>query len=51
VFHRLRVPCLLSFFSCVDAVFAAPDAALVEVPVTGAAANARATGCGTARRR
>jgi ArsR family transcriptional regulator len=32
VWYRLRVPCLLSFFSCVDAVFADPDAELVEVP-------------------
>ena len=24
VFYRLRVPCLLSFFSCIDAVFADP---------------------------
>ena len=32
VFYRLRVPCLLSFFSCVDAVFEDPDAELVDLP-------------------
>ncbi len=32
VFYRLRVPCLLSFFSCVDAVFENPDADLVQLP-------------------
>ncbi len=31
VFYRLRVPCLLSFFSCVDAVFENPDADLVQL--------------------
>ncbi len=31
VFYRLRVPCLLSFFSCVDAVFENPDAELVQL--------------------
>ena len=53
VFYRLRVPCLLSFFSCVDAVFADPDADLVEVPVPapGAVGTACATGCATPRRR
>ncbi len=42
VFYRLRVPCLLSFFPCVDAVFEDPDAELVELPRSGAAA----TSCG-----
>ncbi len=51
VFYRLRVPCLLSFFSCVDAVFADPDADLVEVPAPGAAAKACASGCAAPRRR
>ncbi len=32
VFYRLRVPCLLSFFSCADAVFENPDADLIDVP-------------------
>ncbi len=32
VFYRLRVPCLLSVLSCVDAVFEDPDADLVELP-------------------
>ncbi len=51
VFYRLRVPCLLSFFSCVDAVFADPDAELVEVPAPGAAARACGSGCATPKRR
>jgi DNA-binding transcriptional ArsR family regulator len=57
VFYRLRVPCLLSFFSCVDAVFADPDAELVEVPPpsTAAAGKDCAGGCtpapGTSGRR
>ena len=53
VFYRLRVPCLLSFFSCVDAVFANPDADLVEVPLPApvAAGQACANGCAPARRR
>lgn len=53
VFYRLRVPCLLSFFSCVDAVFADPDADLVEVPVPapGGAGKACGGGCATPRRR
>ncbi len=51
VFYRLRVPCLLSFFSCVDAVFADPDAELVEVPAPAPAAKACAGGCATPRRR
>jgi DNA-binding transcriptional ArsR family regulator len=33
VWYRLRVPCLLDFFSCVDAVFADPDADWVDVPL------------------
>jgi ArsR family transcriptional regulator len=32
VFYRLRVPCLLSFFPCVDAVFEDPDSDVVELP-------------------
>ncbi len=36
VFYRLRVPCLLSFFPCVDAVFEDPDADLVELKAPGA---------------
>lgn len=53
VFYRLRVPCLLSFFACVDAVFADPDADLVEVPVpaAGGAGKACANGCAPPRRR
>lgn len=54
VWYRLRVPCLLSFFSCVDAVFADPDAELVEVPLPAAGAAAGAactTGCAPSRRR
>jgi ArsR family transcriptional regulator len=52
VFYRLRVPCLLSFFSCVDAVFADPDADLVEVPVPapGAATRRSESGCAPRRR-
>jgi ArsR family transcriptional regulator len=52
VFYRLRVPCLLSFFSCVDAVFADPDAELVELPGHPAPAGAgKPCGCATPRRR
>ncbi len=52
VWYRLRVPCLLSFFSCVDAVFADPDADLVETPLPApAAGKACTTGCTPARRR
>lgn len=53
VWYRLRVPCLLSFFSCVDAVFADPDAELVEVPLpaAGAAAGAACTSLGAPSRR
>ncbi len=52
VFYRLRVPCLLSFFSCVDAVFADPDADLVEVPLSSpSAVKACGGGCTPARRR
>lgn len=53
VFYRLRVPCLLSFFSCVDAVFADPDADLVDIPVPapGLAGKACATGGAPPRRR
>lgn len=56
VFYRLRVPCLLSFFSCVDAVFADPDAELVEVPLPtagsmGAAGKGCGGGCASPRRR
>lgn len=52
VFYRLRVPCLLSFFTCVDAVFADPDADLVEVPLPAPGAG-KACGprCAPARRR
>jgi DNA-binding transcriptional ArsR family regulator len=52
VWYRLRVPCLLSFFSCVDAVFADPDADLVEVPLPAPGATDRtcAKGCATPRR-
>ena len=53
VWYRLRVPCLLSFFSCVDAVLADPDADLVEVPLPAptAAVGSCSTGCTTSRRR
>ena len=53
VFYRLRVPCLLSFFSCIDAVFADPDADLVEVPLpaSGDVGGACTSGCATPRRR
>ncbi len=51
VWYRLRVPCLLSFFSCVDAVFADPDADLVEVPLPAPAAASCGAGCTTSRRR
>ncbi len=52
VWYRLRVPCLLSFISCVDAVFANPDADLVEVPVPAPAEAGKAcgAGCTTPRR-
>ncbi len=43
VFYRLRVPCLLSFFSCVDAVFENPDADLVELP---SPQGTTSSGCG-----
>ncbi len=40
VFYRLRVPCLLSFFPCVDAVFEDPDSDVVELrPPVGPAAR------------
>ncbi len=53
VWYRLRVPCLLSFFSCVDAVFADPDADLVEVPLPAPAAVGKScgAGCAPSRRR
>lgn len=53
VFYRLRVPCLLSFLSCVDAVFEDPDADLVELPAPapGAPVKPCASGCATPRRR
>jgi DNA-binding transcriptional ArsR family regulator len=52
VWYRLRVPCLLSFFSCVDAVFADPDADLVDVPLpTPPTQKSCAAGCAPARRR
>ncbi len=51
VFYRLRVPCLLSFFSCVDAVFADPDADLVEVALPAPAGTSCGAGCTTSRRR
>lgn len=52
VWYRLRVPCLLSFFPCVDAVFADPDAELVEVPSpTPSAEKACGAGCTPTRRR
>jgi ArsR family transcriptional regulator len=49
VFYRLRVPCLLSFFSCVDAVFEDPDADLVELPSFESAA--RSCDCRSSRHR
>lgn len=49
VFYRLRVPCLLSFLSCVDAVFENPDADLVELPSLGSAARSRE--CSSSRHR
>lgn len=52
VWYRLRVPCLLSFLSCVDAVFADPDADLVEAPPRPPAAGAPCgDGCTPTRRR
>jgi ArsR family transcriptional regulator len=54
VWYRLRVPCLLDFFTCVDAVFADPDAERVEVllpgrgPATGPACSGT---CKPARKR
>jgi DNA-binding transcriptional ArsR family regulator len=54
VWYRLRVPCLLSFFSCVDAVFADPDAELVEVappPAVNPSGKACAGSCAPPRRR
>lgn len=51
VFYRLRVPCLLSFFACVDAVFADPDADLVEAPIPAPVGKASASGCATVTRR
>lgn len=50
VWYRLRVPCLLSFFSCVDAVFANPDADLIELPAPATAATSCKTGCAPSRR-
>lgn len=56
VWYRLRVPCLLSFFSCVDAVFADPDAERVDVVLPAARRACRrrartgATAQGTGRR-
>lgn len=41
VFYRLRVPCLLSFFSCVDAVFEDPEAELVQLPSPAAGRQRR----------
>ncbi len=50
VFYRLRVPCLLSFFSCVDAVFENPDAELVELPSPpGRSASSNSRGCRLSR--
>lgn len=54
VWYRLRVPCLLGFFCCVDAVFADPDADRVEVPLPAGGRASAATcseGCKPARRR
>jgi DNA-binding transcriptional ArsR family regulator len=52
VWYRLRVPCLLSFFSCVDAVFADPEADRVDVPLpVSSSPSACSSGCGTGRRR
>lgn len=51
VWYRLRVPCLLSFFSCVDAVFADPDADLVDVPLPASAGQACGPGTVSGRRR
>ncbi len=54
VFYRLRVPCLLGFFPCVDAVFADPNADRVDVPLPRSRAAKQepcATGaCAPARR-
>lgn len=44
VWYRLRVPCLLSFFSCVDAVVADPDAELVELPASSTPQTSCRTG-------
>ncbi len=54
VFYRLRVPCLLGFFTCVDAVFADPDADRVDVPLPRSPAAKRepcASGACTPARR
>jgi DNA-binding transcriptional ArsR family regulator len=48
VWCRLRVPCIMSFFSCVDAVFADPDADRVDVPLAAREAPSRkvcSSGC------
>ena len=45
VFYKLRVPCLMSFFSCVDAVFANPDADRVDVPFPAAVGTSRKGAC------
>ncbi len=52
VWYRLRVPCLLSVFSCVDAVFEDPDADLVELQRSASpAAKACGVACTPPRRR
>ncbi len=54
VWYQLRVPCLLGFFSCVDAVFADPQAERVDVPLpvsSSPSGGACARGCGAGRRR
>lgn len=41
VFYRLRVPCLLSFLECVDAVFENPDQERVDLPLPSSGAPGR----------
>lgn len=51
VFYRLRVPCLLSFFECVDAVYENPDQERVDLPLpsSGAPGQCATRACKPAR--